>query len=62
MNESQDDQIQLQQIFESIKDSLSRIQKVEPKTASRWLDRIVWLKEDMEKDARQAEKWSEIKA
>ena len=62
MNESQDDQIQLQKIFESIKDSLSRIQKVEPKTASRWLDKITWLKEDLEKDARQAEKWSEMKA
>lgn len=62
MSQSQDEQIQLQEIFESIKDSLSRMQKVEPKTASRWLDKITWLKEDLEKDTRQAEKWSQMKA
>lgn len=62
MNDSNADQILLKEIFESIQNSLNRIQKVEPKTASRWLDKITWLKEDMEKDARQAEKWSEMKA
>lgn len=62
MNDTNPDQILLKEIFESIQNSLNRIQKVEPHTASRWLDKITWLKEDMEKDARQAEKWSEMKA
>jgi hypothetical protein len=62
MNDTNADQILLKEIFESIQNSLNRIQKVEPHTASRWLDKITWLKEDMEKDARQAEKWSEMKA
>lgn len=61
MNDTSPDQILLKEIFESIQNSLNRIQKVEPHTASRWLDKITWLKEDMEKDARQAEKWSEMK-
>jgi hypothetical protein len=62
MNEVETNQNQLSQLFESIRDSLDRLQKVEPKTASRWRDKIQWLKEDLEKDARQAEKWSEMKA
>ena len=62
MSEVETNQNQLSQLFESIRDSLDRLQKVEPKTASRWMDKIQWLKEDLEKDARQAEKWSEMKA